>query len=53
MFDAALFQASATMQMRALPSWDTTQHIMVVMGWDSSVSIATGYGLDSPGIESR
>ena len=23
------------------------------MGWDSSVGIATGYGLDGPGIESR
>jgi hypothetical protein len=22
-------------------------------GWDSSISIVTGYGLDSPGIESR
>ena len=23
------------------------------VGWDSSVGIVTGYGLDSPGIESR
>ena len=23
------------------------------LGWDSSVGIATGYGLDGPGIESR
>ena len=23
------------------------------MGWENSVSIATGYGLDRPGIESR
>ena len=27
-----------------------THHIL---GWDSSVGIATGYGLDGPGIESR
>ena len=26
---------------------------MVVVGWDSSVSIATRYGMDGPGIESQ
>ena len=26
--------------------------IVVVVGWDSSVSIVTRYGLDGPGIES-
>jgi hypothetical protein len=27
-------------------------HLLCIMSWDSSVGIATGYGLDGPGIES-
>jgi hypothetical protein len=27
--------------------------VILVVGWDSSVRIAIGYGLDGPGIESR
>jgi hypothetical protein len=26
---------------------------LIILGWDSIVGIVTGYGLDSPGIESR
>ena len=29
------------------------QHMLKIVGRDSLVGIATGYGLDSPGIESR
>ena len=39
--------------MRFALFWDFTQRRTVVCGPDSSVGIATGYGLDGPGIESR
>jgi hypothetical protein len=29
------------------------QRFRTTMGWDSSVGIETGYGLDDPGIDSR
>jgi len=30
-----------------------TIKVIIIVGRDSSVGIATGYGLDGPGIESR
>jgi hypothetical protein len=34
-----------------MSAMDFSQHVKT--GWDSSVGIATRYGLDGPGIESR
>jgi hypothetical protein len=34
-------------------SWSFTAGVWIVCGMGSSVGIATGYGLDGPGIESR
>jgi hypothetical protein len=28
-------------------------HIIIIVGWDSSIGLATRYGLDRPGIEVR
>ena len=33
--------------------WTLTNTHIIFKGWDSSVSIATRYGLDGPGIESQ